>query len=43
MKSLNNKGDGTTSGHLLSQMKFPVLELGFIHLNCWPKRSHRNP
>lgn len=25
------------------QMKFPVQELCYIQLNCWPKISHRNP
>lgn len=39
VKSPKKEGDGIIS---CPQMKFPVHELSYILLNCWPKSSKEN-
>ena len=39
VNSPNKEGDGIIS---CPQMKFPVHELSYILLNCWPKSSKEN-
>lgn len=43
MKSPNIEQEGPPTSHVLSPSGFPVLEMGFIQLSCWPKGAYENP
>ena len=43
VEMLDNKGYRVQSDHLLSPLRFSVVQLGCIQLCCWPNGSNGSP